>query len=316
MTDVDGQIKVPVLIAGDSKIANTIAICLLLAKHPVTIYTSHVSATWEQIQTHLDDVKNNWNVRPETHLLAIRNKLEPSNDYLIAIGVTSEILMEKTALIQKLENILGSEVTIAINTESFSLKDLQHFCRHPQRLIGVNWVEPAHTTYFLEIIANSVTDKKLVEGFYTMAKKYWNKDPYVINSGNGVRARLMCALIREAFYLVENGYVCFEDIDRACRNDAGYYLPFAGNFQYMDLMGTYIYGIVMKDLNPELAIASKVPYFFSQMLQEGCEGMENNHGFYEYTDVEVKRWSELSRKFSYEIKEIIDRYGRSGSTNF
>src|SRR5690606_22811349 len=95
-----------------------------------------------------------------------------------------------------------------------------------------------------------------------------------------IRSRLLAALVREAFYLIENGYVGVEDIDRACRNDAGYYLPFAGNCRYMDLMGTWAYGTVMADLNPELSNASHLPDFFNQILAERGTGLANVKVFF------------------------------------
>jgi 3-hydroxybutyryl-CoA dehydrogenase len=115
-------------------------------------------------------------------------------------------------------------------------------------------------------------------------------------------------MVREAFYLLENGYVSVEDIDRACRNDAGYYLPFAGNCRYMDLMGTYIYGVVMRDLNPELSKDRQIPAFFREIVSKERLGMETKQGFYPYQEGEVEQWEEVFRKFSYQIRQIIAKY--------
>ena len=78
------------------------------------------------------------------------------------MAVTSEDLSEKKALIQRLEKALTSEAVIAINTESIPLMDLQQGSGYPSRIIGVNWVEPAHTTYFLEIITNNFHAKTFI----------------------------------------------------------------------------------------------------------------------------------------------------------
>ncbi len=302
------EIKAPVLIAGDCKPANTVAICLLLARQPVVIFTQDILRTHECLDIHAEDIRNAWGIVVDKAYVTVTDKLDKEKNYSLAIAVTNESLSEKKELIELLENVLSSDKVIAVNSESIGLSELQKFCRHPERIIGANWVEPAHTTYFLEIISNNNNDKKLVEDFFYLAKQHWKKDPYLINGDRGIRARLMCALIREAFYLVENGYVSFEDIDRACRNDAGYYLPFAGNFRYMDLMGAYIYGIVMKDMNPDLTRQNHVPAFFKDMMQNGWLGMKNNRGFYNYTNGEVESWNELSGKFSYQTKAIVDKY--------
>ena len=118
----------------------------------------------------------------------------------------------------------------------------------------------------------------------------------------------MYAMMREGIHLVENGYATIEDIDRACRNDAGYYLPFAGNFRYMDLMGAYMYGVVMQDLNPELSKNKHIPEFCRKLFQSGAEGMRDGKGFYEYEEGEAEEWEKKFRKFSYEIKDVISKY--------
>jgi 3-hydroxybutyryl-CoA dehydrogenase len=307
MTD-HTQIKTPVLIAGDSKLVSSVAVCLILAIQPVVILTQHILEMVESLNNHAKDINTFSEFPLNMNLVSIINTLDNKTDYLLAIALTNESLPEKLEMISLMETVISSDKTIAINTESISLTNIQKAAKFPERIFGTNWVEPAHTTYFLEIISNKKNDQQLLKDFADHAKLYWKKDPYIINSDHSIRARLMCAMIREAFYLVENGYVTFEDIDRACRNDAGYYLPFAGNFRYMDLMGTYIYGIVMKDMNPDLTRQQHVPAFFKYIVQQGWLGMDNNHGFYEYPEGEAEKWNTLSRNFSYQIRDIINKY--------
>lgn len=300
--------KEPILIVGDEKLAFSITVCLLHAGHPVMLYTGNKTDALECINIHFADMyKQNRNILAQKEF-DILEHLSHDENYRMAIVVTNENLSRKKSIIQKLENILPSRAIIALNMESIPLSVIQQDATHPERIIGANWVEPAHTTYFLEIISNEKNKNDLVYDFYSTAQKFWQKDPYVLKKDKGIRARMMSAMVREAFYLVENGYVSVEDIDRACRNDAGYYLPFAGNCRYMDLMGTYIYGVVMKDLNPELSNGNQIPDFFMKIIEQGGKGMENNKGFYNYKDGEVERMKGLFRNFTYQIQRIIRKY--------
>ncbi|MCE6989684.1 3-hydroxyacyl-CoA dehydrogenase family protein [Dyadobacter sp. CY323] len=226
----------------------------------------------------------------------------------LAILVTEEDCITKKKAIDQLEKVLGPTAIIAVNTETIDLELLQKSAAFPDRIMGVNWTAPADKTFFLEIIANEVTNPAYTDRFMQVATDFWNKDPYVIHGNTGVRMKLLGALIREAFYLVHNEYATVEDIDRACRNDAGYYSPFAGNLRYMDLMGTYAYGMVMKDLNPELATDQHVPEFFEKMVSENECGMESGKGFYPYQLGEAEKWQELLGKFSGEVRELIEKY--------
>ncbi len=297
-----------ILVVGNDKSAISICVCLLMAGHPVTLLNTSSSDPKILISKHVKDVNEFTENSVNIDKLKIVRNLDILLPYNMAIAVTNENLEEKTAVIKMLENHLSDDTIIAINTESILLNSLQNNSQKPERLIGANWVEPVHTTFFLEIITNQLTDTQLVDHFYQTAKNLWQKDPYILKCGYSVRARMICALVREAFYLIENDYVTVEDIDRACRNDAGYYLPFAGNFRYMDLMGGYMYGIVMQDLNPELSKNSHIPSFYQELIDNDAKGMSNNKGFYNYGADEAEQWDETFRKFSYQIQQIISKY--------
>jgi len=300
--------KDQVLIAGNGRMVYSMAVCLLQAGHPVTLYTDNVISAREQIQQHLTDLQKWTGKSMVPGVLQIVQEWPYGAALQLAIGITSENLEEKQQCIAGMEQCVSDDAIITINTESIPLRSIQEGARHSARILGVNWVEPVHTTFFLELIINEQCDSRYTSRFYELAKANWKKDPYIIAGDTGIRARLMSAMTREAFYLVDNGYASVEDIDRACRNDAGYYLPFAGNYRYMDLMGTYAYGVVMKELNRELAKEREVPDFFKDIIAAQGNGMINGKGFYTYTPEQAARWGTLFRQFSYQVKEIIERY--------
>jgi 3-hydroxybutyryl-CoA dehydrogenase len=295
----------PVLIVGNGNLTYSIAVCLLKTKY-INLCTDDLNEARNIILTHLSEMKNEIGKD-----IIDDNKLKISDSfkkdkYGLAIVITAEDLVIKKDAISQLEKKLSPGTIIAINTESICLDVIQEDAIHPERIIGLNWTEPAHTTHFLEIITNSSVKEGVADQVANMAKS-WNKDAYIVENF-GIRSRLISAMVREAFYLIENGYASVEDIDRACRNDAGYYLPFAGNCRYMDLMGTYAYGMVMKDLNPDLSKEKQLPEFFTDILKQGGLGMKNGKGLYHYTPDEIKHWQKIVSEFSYQIEDIIDKY--------
>ena len=76
----------------------------------------------------------------------------------------------------------------------------------------------------------------------------------------------------------------------------------------MDLMGTYAYGMVMKDLNPDLSKDREIPAFFTDVLNDGGRGMQNGNGLYQYTAEELASWRKVFNEFSYQIGRIINKY--------
>ena len=212
-------------------------------------------------------------------------------------------------ILDRLENERNTDAIIAISTDHIPLSDLQKGRLRPANILVVNWAEPAHTTLFLEIIYNHVTDPSIVRQLELSAIFGWGKDPYKVEAELGVRGRMTAAMVREALYLIEHGYANIEDIDRACRNDAGTYLPFAGNFQYMDLMGTYAYGVVMEKLNKDLSKASTAPEFFTTPFTSSDQHAEEfKPFFYQYTSGDMEKWEKRMRNFSFEVRSLMEKY--------
>lgn len=293
----------PVLLVGDSELIASTAVCLLTAGHTVNVCTQNIADFNQLLNKHIGSQGKELPLRDKLRVGAV---LKTDEECKLVIAVTHEDEGVKKALLQKLLPLIGGDVIVAINTETISLEALQTGFDAPEHLIGLNWTEPVHTTFFLEVITTEASEEA-AKDIALLAKLFWSKDPYMVKS-DGIRGRLVSAMAREASFLVDNGYASVDDIDRACRNDAGYYLPFCGNCRYMDLMGTYAYGMVMKDLNPDLSKDTRIPQFMDKVLQDGGMGMKNKKGFYTYKDGEVERWQDTMEKFSYQIRAIIEKY--------
>ncbi|MEO5997696.1 MAG: 3-hydroxyacyl-CoA dehydrogenase NAD-binding domain-containing protein [Chitinophagaceae bacterium] len=305
----NGRNKEPILIVGEGRLCYSVTVCLAMAGYTVTLFTEDKETAAKNINIHFTDLSNIAREPVKQKNAEITDSLENGLPYKLVVVVTGENVLKKRKLIQKLEEKIPANSILAINTESIPLSVLQKGSKNPERIIGVNWSEPAHTTYFLELIANDKSNTVMVDNLFQEAKLFWNKDPYIIFNDLGIRSKLLTALTREAFYLLENGFASIEDIDRACRNDPGYYLPFAGNFRYMDLMGGPVaYGRVMKDLNPELTKLRHIPDFFMDLIEKAEQCMENNKAIYEYKNGDTEKWDETFRKFSYEVKAVIEKY--------
>jgi len=275
-----------VFIVGDGEEAYRVAANTLGAGQETVLLTADRTAalaTLEQVSS------------AHTHLLTL---LADWPDVLlcdVAIAITADEVAAKRRVIQQLACRLRADAIIAINTESIPLDELQDGIAQPGRVLGLNWCYPADRTLFMEVVANEQSDSRAINRLTAMGREAWGKDPYTAHGGFSTRARMMAAWAREALYLVENGYASMESIDRACRNDAGHYLPFVGNFRYMDLMGTYAYGMVMKDLNPELAKNSSVP-----------DGLETELAAYISPNRELRE--KAFERFSKEIRALILKY--------
>ena len=294
----------------------SIVTCLLIAGHPVVavapIATDLLKAE-ERIRGHLVASSARGLVADAAESYLSRLRLTEDygalTDCVLVIECTLEDLQIKRAVYAKIEAVIGAGVLLASNTSAIPISDLQQQTRQPERFFGLHWAEPSHTTRFLEVICGENSDIVKGEWLYRLAH-CWGKEPTLVRKDirGFISNRLMYALYREAFNLVENGYATIEDVDRACRNNAGYWMTLVGCFRWMDLTGVAAYHTVMKELFPTLSNSTGVPRLIDEIVAAGGRGVSNAKGFYSYTPEEARLWQETFEKFSYEIRELALRY--------
>ncbi len=228
------------------------------------------------------------------------------------IESVTEDLAIKRKVYAELEPALSKSAIIASNTSSLPITLLQSTLKHPGRLIGMHWGEPAHIMRYLEIVPGKKTRPDVVRRARALGVAC-GKAPTVLQRDirGFLSNRMMYAMMREAFFLVEQGVASMEDVDTSFRNDIGWWATIAGPFRWMDLTGIPAYGAVMKGLLPELSNQKDVPKLMRRMLKRRAEGVTNLKGFYPYNRTTARRWSRVWFDFSYELRKLIDKFGKT-----
>ena len=294
----------------------SIATCLLMAGHPVVAVApieSDLQHAEKRIRDHLSKSKEEGLTNDAPDIL-LKN-LSITADYTklvnctLVIECTLEDLTIKKSVFEKIEAVIKPETLLTSNTSAIPISILQKQTQYPERFFGLHWAEPSHTTRFLEIICGELSDVSKGEFLYNLSQG-WGKEPTLVRKDirGFITNRLMYAMYREAFYLVENGYATVEDIDRACRNNPGYWMTLVGVFRWMDLTGVQAYHAVMKDLFPTLCNSTEVPKLIDDIVKSGGRGVANANGFHSYTAEEAKLWEETFKDFSYEIRKLALKY--------
>jgi len=204
---------------------------------------------------------------------------------------------------------VSPDTIIGSNTSAIPPTALQHNALHPERILGMHWGEPAHITRFMEIICGKNTLPVHAERALALARQL-GKEPSLLRKDvrGFITNRVMYAMLREAFHLVESGVASIADVDRSLRNDLGYWITFAGPFRFMDLTGIPAYCAVMRDLLPELDCSQQVPSLMTRLVESGAQGTANARGFYQYTPAQAKRWERRFLKFSYDVRALARKY--------
>lgn len=300
---------------------SSIATCILAAGHEVTSLVKDLSQANEAKarilgfleQLHEEEILTQ-NPQEVLKRHIITDDVSLFREHEVVIESITENIEEKKNVYQRLETVLSPTAIIGSNTSAIPVTVLQSGLQHPERVLGIHWAEPAHITRFMEVICGKDSDLLYAHQMMALAES-WGKEPSLLKKDirGFITNRIMYAMLREAFYLVENGYATVEDVDRSLRNDLGYWITFAGPFRFMDLTGIPAYLTVMKDLFPELSNTAQVPSMMEELVASGAKGVSNAQGFYPYTAQSAEHWEEQFIEFSYDIRKLAKKYSSTSS---
>lgn len=306
----------PVAVIGLGLMGRSIAACLMAAGHHVTGVTENLEASTgtpqrirellvEMVKEGLltepvQDVMQRFRMTAELHEIA--------GARMVFESVTEDLKL-KRELLRRVEQVVAPDCILASNTSALPITQLQDGAIHPERILGIHWDEPAHVTRFMEIIPGYATAPEYMDRVSKHAVA-WGKEPSRLRKEirGFITNRISYAMFREACSLVDAGICTVEDVDRSLRNDVGWWIPFAGPFRYMDLMGVEGYCKVMRDLLPDLTCSPEVPKLMRDVVESGGRGIANGRGFYEYTPEEAKAWEEKFIEFNYKIRRLTAEF--------
>ncbi len=308
-------------VVGLGLMGTSIIACLLAKGHRVTGITRDLKKrrnTSRHLRRLLEEMRREGLLTRDPAEAAGRFTASESHSDLRDCGIVVESIVEdlnvKRQVIAQVESAVAPECLIGSNTSALPVTQLQKGARHPERVLGIHWAEPAHITRFMEVICGDQTSPESAQRVMQLARG-WGKEPTLVRRDvrGFITNRIMYAMLREAFFLVENGYATPADVDRSVRNDYGYWMTLAGPFRFMDLTGVPAYERVMRDLWPDLSCATEVPKLMKDVVKSGALGVANAKGFYKYTEAEAKRWEKRFLKFTYEIRALARKYPDPGS---
>jgi 3-hydroxybutyryl-CoA dehydrogenase len=224
-------------------------------------------------------------------------------------SVTEDLAVKEQAL-DAIEAVVTPESVIASNTSAIPISRLQQGRRHPGRIVGMHWAEPAHATRFMELVRGDQTTDDAFATAARMAERL-GKEPSLCHKDVPafIVNRIAYAMYREALHLVETGVADVETIDRAVRNTLGLWATICGPFRWIDITGgPELYARAMERVLPTLSKADTVSPAMQQLAQSGALGSANGRGFFTYTSEEAERWEDLYRRHAWRVSHMLDEY--------
>jgi len=198
----------------------------------------------------------------------------------LVIEAIVEIHDAKAELFKKLDAIVKLDCIVATNS-SFMVSSLfkDCFC-DPSRLLNCHFYNPALVMQFVEVVQGDHTDPKYAEAVVDFCKKLGKTPVWMKKEIGGFAANRIFAVINsEARYLVENGYLTYEEVDLACELGLGHPM---GPFRLMDLTGIDLSYDMMKAGMDKGGPKPDCYDLVESMYKKGHYGRKTGKGFYDY----------------------------------
>lgn len=191
----------------------------------------------------------------------------------------------KRELFTKLDSWCPPETILATNTSGLPITQIAEGLAGARRIIGVHYLNPAYLMPPVEVIPGEATAPEVVERMRA-ALIALGKSPLVVRREvpGFLWNRLQFALVREAFWLVQEGVATMEEVDLAIRQGLGRRWATAGPFASMDLGGLDTFNNVGSYLFPHLSNVDTVPDFLRERIAAGRFGAKSGSGFYDWPD--------------------------------
>lgn len=203
----------------------------------------------------------------------------------------SENLTIKFDLFKQLEEVVEDDTIIASNTSTFSIQQLSEGVEKTDRLIITHFFNPAHLVPLVEVVKGPETSQDIIDRTVEVLRNIGKKPVVLKKDIPGLIAnRLQAALVREAFYLLDNGIADAKDIDLAITAGPGFRWAFIGPLETADFGGLDIWKSVVENLAPVLSKEEKIPQFVEEKVQSGNLGTKTGNGLFTYSgNDEVQR---------------------------
>ncbi len=224
----------------------------------------------------------------------LRERLAASTSVEEAVAsadyVTEAVFEARPIKMQALARISAAapeRAIIATNTSAIPIEELAAAVEHPERFLGVHWMNPAPFIPGVELIAapqTSVQTIEMVEAFVRSSGKITAR---VADAPGFVANRLQFALYREAVKIVEEGLASPEQIDLVVSSTFGFRLALFGPFAIGDMAGLDVYAASYATLAAALGDRFAAPAALSQMVNAGNLGIKTGRGFRDIAESDV-----------------------------
>jgi len=278
-------------IIGSGAMGAGIAQVAATSGHEVFVFDSNASAL-EKAKTNLDTTlkklvekqkvteQDSKAIFKRTHFVS---DLYTFKNCSLIIEAIVENLEVKQKVFSDLETIVSKDCVLASNTSSLSIASIASVCKHPERVVGIHFFNPAPIMPLVEIIPGILSDEKIVSDSKKIIDS-WGKVTVLTKDTPGfIVNRVARSFYSEAIRIYEEGIADYATIDWAMKEMGGFKM---GPFELMDFIGN--------DINYKVTESVWTQFFYEprfkpsltqkRLYEAKLFGRKTGRGYYNYAE--------------------------------
>ena len=211
----------------------------------------------------------------------------------LVIEAATENVELKLAIFKQINETCSHNTILATNTSSISITQIGAVVSHPERVIGMHFMNPVPIMKLVEIIRGYNTSDEVTKTIMDLSEKL-GKTPVEVNDYPGfVTNRILMPMINEAIETLYNKVAGVYEIDTVMKLGMGHPM---GPLQLADFIGLDVCLAILNVMydgykNPKYA---PCPLLIN-MVRAGKLGVKSSEGFYDYS--ESKKAEKISKQF-------------------
>lgn len=218
-------------------------------------------------------------------------------DVELVIECIVENLEIKQKVYKELDSLCDPSVILASNTSGLSPTAISKYLEHPERMVVAHFWCPPELIPLVEVVPGEKTSEEVVERTAQWIKDIGKQPVKMKKECLGfIGNRMQYALLREAVYIVEQGWADMEEVDKAVEYGFGRRLPVTGPIKTADLGGLDVFYNICSYLFKDLCSSDTPSHIMKEIVEGKNYGSKTGQGFYKWDEETLNEVQDKRRK--------------------